>query len=311
MKWTFWGQTRLKLSVFCLRNKKRLRATFPSVNHYLLSGGRQFEFGCWLFDCVTLPTETYAVIYAVTPANADRSEGFPSVGFPFFSFIFHFFIFLFTFYFFHSPPPSPLPRAPPKTSILGERRRRSNEEEEEEITRRQKQVPFHNRTHRNFLLFACVETPHSEECTVTVSRPRELFSYAVTGCELGGLILYAIAVFPLCVIFLGRRGHLNGPGHLFGRLSQTLHNILSQLTCPCSWCRSCWVLVSQKQITVCGRFRESASAPSLLTPRLRPRGPGLAFCSSCIHSLRTQFLSLRHLVLHAFSLCTIKNFWIS
>ena len=30
---------------------------------------------------------------------------------------------------------------------------------EERGTRRPKQVPFHNRTHRNFLLFACVEKP--------------------------------------------------------------------------------------------------------------------------------------------------------
>ena len=33
---------------------------------------------------------------------------------------------------------------------------------EERRTRRPKQVPFHNRTHRNFLLSACVETPHSD-----------------------------------------------------------------------------------------------------------------------------------------------------
>ena len=34
--------------------------------------------------------------------------------------------------------------------------------EEERRTRRPKQVLFHNRTHRNFLLFACVGTPHSD-----------------------------------------------------------------------------------------------------------------------------------------------------
>ena len=36
------------------------------------------------------------------------------------------------------------------------------EEEEERRTRQQKQVPFHNRTHRTFLSFACVETPPSD-----------------------------------------------------------------------------------------------------------------------------------------------------
>ena len=38
--------------------------------------------------------------------------------------------------------------------------------------RRQNQVPFHNRTHRNFLLIACVETPHSDEhAGLSASRP--------------------------------------------------------------------------------------------------------------------------------------------
>ena len=39
--------------------------------------------------------------------------------------------------------------------------KRREEKKRKERTRRQKQVPFHNRTHRTFLLFACVETPHS------------------------------------------------------------------------------------------------------------------------------------------------------
>ena len=40
--------------------------------------------------------------------------------------------------------------------------REEERKKEERRTRRPKQVPFHNRTHRNFLSFACVETPHSD-----------------------------------------------------------------------------------------------------------------------------------------------------
>ena len=48
-----------------------------------------------------------------------------------------------------------------------ERRRKKKDEERKRKrkkgkTRRPKQVPVHNRTHRNFLFFACVETPHSD-----------------------------------------------------------------------------------------------------------------------------------------------------
>ena len=102
----------------------------------------------------------------------------------FFHFLSHFFVFpFFPFCFFSFlissifsfPPPSP--RALPETSLFSfknhnfkapfwvreeERRKKKKEEEEERGTRRPKQVPFHNRTHKNFLLFACVETPHSD-----------------------------------------------------------------------------------------------------------------------------------------------------
>ena len=46
--------------------------------------------------------------------------------------------------------------------VREEKRKKERKKEEERRTRRQKQVPFHNRTHRTFLLFACVETPHSD-----------------------------------------------------------------------------------------------------------------------------------------------------
>ena len=41
-------------------------------------------------------------------------------------------------------------------------REEERKKEEERRTRRQKQVLLHNRTRRTFLLFACVETPHSD-----------------------------------------------------------------------------------------------------------------------------------------------------
>ena len=40
--------------------------------------------------------------------------------------------------------------------------REERRKKEERRTSRQKQVPFHNRTHKTFLLIACVETPHSD-----------------------------------------------------------------------------------------------------------------------------------------------------
>ena len=85
---------------------------------------------------------------------------------------FHFFAF-FMFFFIFPPSPGPLP----KTSLFSHkhinfkprfwvRRRRKKEERRKKKeggrTRRPKQVPFHHRTHRNFLLFACMETPHSD-----------------------------------------------------------------------------------------------------------------------------------------------------
>ena len=93
-----------------------------------------------------------------------------------FSIFFHFFIFSF---FSFSPP---LRSPHPKTSLfpaknlnfkarfwVGEEERKKKEERR---TRRQKQVPFHNRTHRNFLFFACVETPHSHPDGIGTSRLR-------------------------------------------------------------------------------------------------------------------------------------------
>ena len=43
-----------------------------------------------------------------------------------------------------------------------EKKRKEKKRKEKKRTRRLKEVPFHNRAHRTFLLFACVETPHSD-----------------------------------------------------------------------------------------------------------------------------------------------------
>ena len=107
--------------------------------------------------------------------------------FSFFQFlIFAFFVFFCIFSISHpSPGPSgPLRPSPKhrffrqnsyfKCTILGERRRKKEDrrkkkekEEEEKRTRRPKQVSFHNRTHRIFSLFACVEPPHFDTCIHT------------------------------------------------------------------------------------------------------------------------------------------------
>ena len=64
---------------------------------------------------------------------------------------------------------------------------REEEEEEEERkkkeerrTRQQKQVPFHNRSHRTFLFFACVETFHSDKATGKSSRHSQM-SWSLSG----------------------------------------------------------------------------------------------------------------------------------
>ena len=90
--------------------------------------------------------------------------------FPFFIFsVFFFFSFLF---FFPSPLSRGLPgRLPRKhrcsyNNLIFKARfcvREEKKKKEERRTRRPKQVLFHNRTHRNFLLFACVDTRHSDD----------------------------------------------------------------------------------------------------------------------------------------------------
>ena len=81
--------------------------------------------------------------------------------FPCFLFFLSFFVFFSFFIFCHFPPSSH------KNLNF---KARFWVREEERRTRRQNQVPFHNRTHRTFLLFACVETPP----TILVIRRRNL-----------------------------------------------------------------------------------------------------------------------------------------
>ena len=47
-------------------------------------------------------------------------------------------------------------------AFIREKEEKRKEKRKERRSRRPKQVPFHNRTHKNYLLFACVETPHSD-----------------------------------------------------------------------------------------------------------------------------------------------------
>ena len=97
--------------------------------------------------------------------------------FSFFTIFSCFFVFscLFVFFFFlPSPGASPGPEASLKHRFLlqkililshdsGERRRKKEERRKKKNEERaEKQVPFHNRTHKTFLLFLCVETPHSD-----------------------------------------------------------------------------------------------------------------------------------------------------
>ena len=99
-----------------------------------------------------------------------------SVSFVVSSFFSLFFSLFFLFFFLMFFSFSPSSRAPPenigfsfknppnlKTRFwVREEERKKGRQKEERRTRRQKQVPFHNRTRRTFWLFACVENPSSK-----------------------------------------------------------------------------------------------------------------------------------------------------
>ena len=83
-------------------------------------------------------------------------------------------------------------------TVLGERRRKKKEERR---TSRQKQVRFHNRTHRIFFLFACVETPHSDIASplpATQARHSEVRSRRVC-CAVLCNVLFCVFCFVRCL----------------------------------------------------------------------------------------------------------------
>ena len=97
--------------------------------------------------------------------------------------------------------------------ISGERRRKKEERKKErkkERRRRRRRKnaptetgPFHNRTHRTFLLFACVETPHSHQ------NPILLVGEAVA-CRRPGALVNKLESAWLEGTWLGRDEHLIG-----------------------------------------------------------------------------------------------------
>ena len=101
-------------------------------------------------------------------------------------FLFSFFFrFLFLFFFSHpSLPPFPPLRGPPGASPVPkmkkerkkETKKQRKKERKKERTRRQKQVLLHSRMHKNFLSFACVETPHSDirPCGISIIVLKDL-----------------------------------------------------------------------------------------------------------------------------------------
>ena len=117
-------------------------------------------------DCVFMTRDMLRIMAQENLMCSSRPTLF-SV-FSIFQFIIFFVFFLFSFL----TSPYPLPKTsllPSKISISRhdsgrEKKKKGRRNKKvERRTRRQKEVPFHNRTHRTFLLFACVETPHSDQ----------------------------------------------------------------------------------------------------------------------------------------------------
>ena len=60
------------------------------------------------------------------------------------------------------------------------RKEKKKKKKKERRSRRQKQVSFHNRTHRTFLLIACVETPHSDLAVESTAHRCAMLEIPVT-----------------------------------------------------------------------------------------------------------------------------------
>ena len=65
-----------------------------------------------------------------------------------------------------------------------ERRKKKERKKERKKNAPTESGPFHNRTHKNFFLFACVETPHSDKKIVGKEATCSMELYFVAQFEL-------------------------------------------------------------------------------------------------------------------------------